>query len=292
MDKEKKIWYSSPLNFYWKELYGKQKKYTPYYSDENIFTILRSNIINAPLSESLNNEKMDLLLTGLELWKEDLEGNFLHIYFLEKYLRDFLEKTPLTDLEGIRKYLYENGIKKRLLYIKTKEQIDCVVYSFGLHIPYETNGYAFTMRIFENNTVELFFSHDKNNGELSDIKYTDINKKTDHKSIAMSKMFRLAFNTIAYMKCFPECVTDGVPKITYGIDEIRSNKNFTFQISEIVTDSKHVKLSKLPHFRKGYFKLLRSDFYTNKKGQIIFIPETMVKGKAKTVSTSTELDKL
>lgn len=31
-----------------------------------------------------------------------------------------------------------------------------------------------------------------------------------------------------------------------------------------------------PHFRRGYFKRLESDFYKNKKGQIIFVHETVV----------------
>jgi len=38
-----------------------------------------------------------------------------------------------------------------------------------------------------------------------------------------------------------------------------------------------------PHFRSGYFRHLSSDFYKNKKGQIIFIHETFVKGTAQTV---------
>ena len=36
-----------------------------------------------------------------------------------------------------------------------------------------------------------------------------------------------------------------------------------------------------PHFRRGYFKRLESDFYKNKKGQIIFVHETVVNAQAK-----------
>lgn len=39
----------------------------------------------------------------------------------------------------------------------------------------------------------------------------------------------------------------------------------------------------IPHFRRGYFKRLSSDFYKNKKGQIIFVHETIVNGVAKTL---------
>lgn len=47
-----------------------------------------------------------------------------------------------------------------------------------------------------------------------------------------------------------------------------------------------------PHFLRGYFKRLESDFYKNKKGQIIFVSETMVKGTSKTVYTADNLDEM
>lgn len=47
-----------------------------------------------------------------------------------------------------------------------------------------------------------------------------------------------------------------------------------------------------PHFRRGYFKRLESDFYKNKKGQIIFVSQTMVKGTSKTVYTADNLDEM
>lgn len=50
--------------------------------------------------------------------------------------------------------------------------------------------------------------------------------------------------------------------------------------------------AKRPHMRKGYFKCLSSDFYKNKRDQIIFVRETMVKGKSKTVDMSDDERKL
>lgn len=286
----KKIWYSSPLKVFWNDYYGKQKKITPNFSDEQIFTLLRYNLIKAPLAAGENAESRDLLLSGLELWEEDSNGDFLHVFFLEKQLRDFLEITPLSDLDGIRKYLYENGINKNVVYFKTKSQSNCVIYTFGLHIPYETNGYAFSLSLYEDNSVELYFSHGNQHGRLSDKFYKDLNRKQDEQSLVLAKIFRLAINTIAYMKCFPECVTEGVPRITKDRDEDRSERNVTIQLSEKITDSENTPHAKIPHFRKGYFKELRSDYYTHKQGQVIFVTETMVKGKAKTVSTSTRIE--
>ncbi|WP_293888597.1 MULTISPECIES: hypothetical protein [unclassified Sphingobacterium] len=64
----------------------------------------------------------------------------------------------------------------------------------------------------------------------------------------------------------------------------------SFSVSERVKDIESSSLSKIPHFRKGHFRLLQSDYFTNKKGEIIFVSETMVKGKAKTVSLSEDID--
>ena len=287
----KKIWYSTPLKFIWENLYGVQKKLTPEIPDEYIFAILRRNLINIALADRENSESNELMISGLELWKEDLRGKFLHIFFLEKQLQNFLENTPLSDLDGIRKYLYENGEDKDVFYIKTLGRSKCVNYTFGLHIPHEANGYAFSLSLYENNTIELFFSHNQFiNGRTSDKFYIDQIKKQDEKSLTSSKMFRLAINTIAYMKCFPECVAEGVPKITLEKNEKRSKQNVIFSLSEKITDSDHTQVSKIPHFRKGYFRLLQSDYFTHKQGQLIYVTETMVKGKAKTISTSERIE--
>jgi len=286
----KKIWYSTPLKFIWENLYGVQKKLTPEIPDEYIFEILRRNMINIVLSDRENLDSHKLTMSGLELWREDLKGKFLHIFFLEKQLRDFLENMPLPDLDGIKKYLYENGEDKDVFYITTSGQTKCVKYTFGLHIPHETNGYAFSLELYENNTIELYFSHGDLNGITSDKFYIDQVRKQDEKSVTSSKMFRLAINTIAYMKCFPECVAEGVPKITLEKNEKRSERNVIFSLSDKITDFDRAQVSKIPHFRKGYFRLLQSDYYTHKQGQLIYVTETMVKGKAKTISTSERIE--
>ena len=286
----KKIWYSTPLKTFWNDLYRVQKKYTPEFTDEQIFMILKQNLLTAPLHPDESPVTRELMVSGLELWREDMRGELLHIYFLDKELRDFLGKTPLTDLEGIRQYFYENGKRNEIAYIGTKSKVNCVVYNYGLHIPYENEGYAFSLILYEDNTIELYFSRGDNNGRISDKFYKELNSKKDNESIEICKFFRIAINTIAYMKCFPECVAEGVPKITKPSGEDRSEKNIIFQMSNKIIDSDISQTSKIPHFRKGYFRLLQSDYFTHKKGEMIFIKETMVKGKAKTVSTSEKIE--
>lgn len=288
----KRIWYSSPLKYFWEELYKKQKSYTPNYSDEQVFKVLRYSLLNSPLAVGESIESRDLILSGLELWKQDSEGELLHIFFLDRTLRDFLGTTPLSDLDGLREYLYHYGKSTDVVYFTTKKKTNCIVYNFGLHIPFEKNGYAFSLSLFDDKSIELYFSHGEKNGGLTDKLYSDLNKKQDSKSIEISKMFRLAINTIAYMKCFPECVTEGVPEITGNKTELVSQKNITFGITEKITDPIGIPNSRIPHFRKGFFRMLRSDYFTNKRGQLIYVHETMVKGKAKTISTSERAEEL
>ena len=90
------------------------------------------------------------------------------------------------------------------------------------------------------------------------------------------------------MKAFPECVTEGVPKTEF------EECGYILEVSEKVLENTNIDSNKMisPHFRKGYWKLLKSDFYTHKKGQLVFVSETMVNGIAKTVEKSSDKEKL
>ena len=100
---------------------------------------------------------------------------------------------------------------------------------------------------------------------------------------------RLAVNTIAYMNTFPECIKEGVPEEQK--EEYSKSIGLAEKVIEITEIEKSGKVI-VPHFRRGYFKRLTSDFYTKKKGQIIFVSETMVKGTSKTVYTADNLDEM
>lgn len=286
----KKPYYSKPLKYFWQHYYGTQKKLTPDFTDDQIFAILRQNILNASVNAFETPDSRRLVVSGLELWRVDSKGELLHIFFLDKYLRDFLETTPLSDLEGVKKFLYEKGKSKDVFQLYSKTQSNLVVYQFALHLPYESEGYAFSLSLEEDGSVELFYSLGEFGGIMSNKFYADVIKKSDEVSLKHAKMFRLAINTIAYMNCFPDCVFDGVPANLFERSEDLTAKNFTIQVSDKIKENENLPLSKIPHFRKGHFRLLQSDYYTNKKGQIVFIAETMVKGKAKTVAKAENIN--
>ncbi len=288
----RKVYYSKPLKHFWDNLYRKQKQFTPDFTDDQIFEVLRNNVLNSPVTAFETHASKQLIVSGWEMWRVDSKGELLHIFFVDKELRDFLESTTLSDLDGIKHFLYENGQNRSVFHLYSNKQINHIVYQFALHIPYESEGYAFSLSVEEDGSLELYYSLGENGGRMSDKFYVDVNKKNDEISLTHSKMFRLAINTIAYMSCFPECVDDGVPKDLLERGEDLSARNFSLQLSDKIKESEGSKLSKRPHFRKGHFRLLRSEKFVNKKGQVVFVSETMVKGRAKTVSTSPEMGKL
>jgi len=285
----RKVYYSKPLKYFW-HVYGTQKQLTPNFTDDEIFAVFRQNLLTKPMGVGESKELRGLIISGWELWRADLQAELLHIFFLDKQLRDFLEKTPLSDLGGIVKFLYENGQSKEVFHTYSKEKSNIVVYRYGLHLPYESDGYAFSLSLKEDGSVELYFSKGENGGLMSDKFYADLIKKDDEYSLTILKMFRLAINTIAYMNCFPDCVADGVPKDLFERSEDMAVRNVTFQVSEKIT-ANNSHLSRIPHFRKGHFRVFKSDYFTNKKGQMVFVDGTMVKGNAKTVAMTTEIDK-
>jgi hypothetical protein len=286
----RKVYYSKPLKYFWRHLYGTQKKLTPHFTDEQIFYLLKKSLLNTPLGVGETQELRGLTISGLEMWREDSKQELLHIFFLDKQLRDFLEDTPLSDLDGIKKFLYENGQNNDVFHYYSNTKSEHITYKFALHLPYEADGYAFSISIEEDGAVELYFSQGENGGRMSDKYYTELNKKNDQTSLTILSMFRLAINTIAYMKCFPDCVADGVPNNLFEKSVGKADRNVTFQLSEKIKEIGNSSTSKIPHFRKGHFRLLQSDYFAKKKGDVVFVGETMVKGKAKTVSMSPKTD--
>lgn len=286
----KKVYYSKPLKFFWKDLYGTQKKLTPDFTDDQIYLVLKKNLLDSSIGVGETQESRSLMISGWDLWRNDSKGELLHIFFLDRELRSFLEATPLSDLDGIKSFLLQRGQKTQVNHFYANEIRETIVYKFALHIPFEGDGYAFSLSIEKDGSLELFYSCGKNNGRMSDKFYADLIKKEDDISKNHSNIYRLAINTIAYMNCFPDCVADGVPKNYFDYSENKLAKNLTLQVSEKVKDSEFSSLSKIPHFRRGHFRRLQSDYFTKKKGEIIFVSETMVKGQAKTVSLTDDID--
>lgn len=80
----KKVYYSKPLKYFWKDLYGKQKNFTPDFTDEQIYFALKKNLSTKPVGLDETQESRRLIISGWDLWREDSKGDLLHIFFLDK----------------------------------------------------------------------------------------------------------------------------------------------------------------------------------------------------------------
>ena len=81
-----------------------------------------------------------------------------------------------------------------------------------------------------------------------------------------------------YMSAFPEYI-----QTADDIKHIKRYKGASFTLSRSSVMVDEIKNSLSPHFRRGHFRLLSSDRYKNKKGQVVFIKGCFVRGKAYSV---------
>lgn len=95
-----------------------------------------------------------------------------------------------------------------------------------------------------------------------------------------------------YVSCFPDMILDGAPH------DLKHPGNHQYESSKVINISDKVKTqhqggtheSPVAHFRKGHFRVLKSEKFTNKRFQSVFVHEAFVKGHAKTVLAPEEED--
>ena len=287
----KKIRYSQPLAKIWDMYYEAQKK-EPITPRDFIYQWIYRDLNNPIYSSTTAYTQSHIFVA--EMFYADTLKQFLHLYFIDSSLKDFLMEMPIKDFDGLTSYIKENGElgKAGVLSLqgtKTDENSKISIYSFGIHVPYENKykGYSFSFH-YDFERKELIFSFALGDGRSSflnlnryDEFLNNINQNTD----LTLKCLQLAVNTIIYMDTFPDCVKEGTP------EEIKNEYCRKVFISEKVLEaqSNENKIIR-PHFRRGYFKRLTSDFYTKMKGKTVFVKQTMVNGVAKTVYTAENLE--
>lgn len=289
----KKIRYSQPLAELW-DSYNKSNKSNNLSPKEFIHKWIDPQIMN-PFMPDGTLTQTNILIA--DLFYADSIKKFLHLYFVDKSLRDFLAGLPIRDFDGLKKFIVENGTQEEDGMISTFGQVKglgtkTAHLDFGIHIPFENRmkGYAFSFLYKpENDKLVFVWIVGQNAGFLPFEQYKVLEKEKTEDLKKLLEYFNLAVNTIVYMNTFPECVVDGVPNQVK--DEYSKKITIAEKILENIENHDSKKMM-TPHFRRGYFKRLTSDFYTRKKGQCVFVRETMVNGKAKTVYTADNLEKL
>lgn len=106
---------------------------------------------------------------------------------------------------------------------------------------------------------------------------------TSHKPGRLPQIARLLCGLGLYINCFPETVRPGVPEDLAHPSHHKYADALSIGIAPAIQAIKGTHASPCGHFRNGHFRVLRSDKFTKKRWQAIFIAETFVKGKASTV---------
>lgn len=298
----KKVWFSKCLEKDW-EIFNKQKniflkspdvqkQYGNNFKDDYVFNYLATL---PQIRPNPSNSERIIQTNRIALLKLDYDKKVKHIFFKDKELRDYLQDMPLADLQGIKQYIKDNGDFKLLPNLSNKKKIQSDIFGLCLHIPYEKSGYSYYFQVADKLAMTCEYKDEPLCFAMTDERYESLNSsnsktKEDENDL---KAFRLAINTIAYMNCFPNCVIDGFPKELKEI--VYSDFNFCLEKSDKIIEIEKIKNSGVgktvtPHFRNYCFKLLKSDRFTHKKGQIIFVNATMVKGNAKTILTDESIE--
>lgn len=92
--------------------------------------------------------------------------------------------------------------------------------------------------------------------------------------------WRIIFNLFMYMDAFPECVSSGPPQIISGKVDGESQRRV---VASSVISSVYEKAKSSPHMRRGHFRVLKSEKFTNKRFQSVYVRPAMVSGGASTV---------
>lgn len=101
------------------------------------------------------------------------------------------------------------------------------------------------------------------------------------------KYIRFVAGLGMYLSCFPEMLKDGPP------DDVKHPSYHQYADIKTVGISPQVRIHSergevTPHFRRGHFRVLRSEQFTKKRFQVVFVRQCFVKGEAVTILSPEE----
>lgn len=213
--------------------------------------------LNSKKATGFNNYEM----LRFEAFAEELKGNCIHYFLEDSSIKDFLLSCEVSSDFTFLEKLPDN-------------------FEFCIHTTTDKDDFIYRKsgKVFFASSAEGFHGGRLSVGMIN----FDSPKKQDKEKVLQKDFFKFGLNLIQYIDAFPDCVRDGLPK-HFVIKNSFKNKKQTIRLSNKVRiiDS----TTRKPHFRRGYFRYLGSDYFVNKKGQTVFIEATFVNGKnAKTVS--------
>lgn len=199
-----------------------------------------------------------------------------NFYIMDESLVEFLEKNDISNIEInylidiIQRYLetdkFKNGVAFHFAGRKDSAFIDIMITKGS-----EENQNFLTLIMTTNGRI--YCSYFSNNEIINDNSEFIIDRKKEHCII---------FNLFLYIDAFPQCLHDGPPNLTIKKPYLNLMNSAKVQAHPIIIQQ-HKKSLTSPHFRRGHFKILKSERFSNKRFQTIYVSPTIVNGKSETV---------
>lgn len=232
-----------------------------------------------------------------------LTNNAKNIYFENEKLESFLRNTRIKQISGIKEYIKQNGNKLFDILnsneMFNEEEGNIIYQIFNVHIPNQVYGYVFIFLYSpEKDSLYVGFVQQQNkqhktlfalcldneddlkslNKDLAD-PILDLNDQKLYSNIVF------AVNFLYYILCFPEMLINGLAVNIKNANESEQNKQFLHISPKIVEPTTHENKgnkegagSKCTHFRQGHFRFCGSDYYKQKKGQVVFVHASIING--------------
>lgn len=272
-------------------LNNKEQEYIKHHDLEKIFEYYSLYLMNDFICDEIGDEYIAAGLSDIAstILFNDIKGKTKHIFIQDSELYKLLESIPVKDIKGMKDYIKEYGEETIFYSLDTKlKDLDSVKENkqkrlyYCIHFPEEINkdGLAVRLRIVNDELVcDCIKGHEAASfsSESKYLKHPEL--ETDRTDL---KMWQLTVNTFFYMKTFPECVKLGVPS-GFTFDFPTTSEKLKLGTSEKILETRKQINDKskivTPHFRKGYFRYLGSDYFKEKRGQFVFVHETMVKAR-------------
>lgn len=256
--------------------------------------------------ESLSKEnytKSEVSALELSAFIQDLNKNLPHVFIENKDLMEFLKDIEIKDTDIVKGFITDNdapyitnSLPKEMNGLNWNKLFEMASIAgintsfYALHSPDESYLIATVRDTYtKNRSTQLIVFNDSKDYSL----VLFDGRETSY--INKDPMTKLGVNFLAYISAFPECLTEGVPqniskksKADYQNARVLKTSSHVLEIEkEIQSESKIIT----PHFRKGHFRYLKDERFINKKGQIVFVKASMVRGHAQSLKQNPEDNK-
>jgi hypothetical protein len=205
------------------------------------------------------------------------KGQAIHLFARDEAFLDWLVDCCPKLSDGSPEAMLElTGEKIFVLHFPTKSKYRC--FAFKYYHPCEANG--------NKPSLWLTFSDNgrkENGGEKTPwgcIHYSDTSAIDYGTEFEIHS--RLLSSLGMYLSCFPEMLKDGPP------DDVKHPSYHQYADAKTIGISPQVRIHSehgevTPHFRRGHFRVLRSEQFTKKRFQVVFVKQCFVKGEAATI---------